>query len=216
MALEPDVLLERARSVQPGAKQHLVRAAKVDLEERTWARPIQPPPDDPFADADASQRPWLSWHPPEQPLVESPWLKELYNQVHAAIQRGNQWMADNPDPPADVAEKAVRRYLLLGHQAELLKLATAATLCPWPGCPANPAAPTGTDPLAGRFRAWQMSTDQAELPITTPAGRTWHLVPYRTDQDRLELTPAELAAVVRVAHLVGKSELEILDLRGEQ
>ncbi|MDP2659331.1 MAG: hypothetical protein Q8R28_01195 [Dehalococcoidia bacterium] len=211
MALEPDALLERARSVQPSAKQYLAQTTEA---EREGAYPIAAPADDPFAGSDPTAKPWREWNPPQPSPPNSPWLKELYNQVHVARRRGSEWLQANPDPPPEKAQKAINRYLTLGHQIELLKLVVAGTVCPWPGCPVNPAAPVGSDAEAGRFRAWQMTTGLAELLITTPAGHAWHLVPYRTGHNRHELTPADLAAVIRVAQLLGWSETDLLDLLG--
>lgn len=215
MTLNIDELLNKARTPVPSGKQYL---AQSDKPADAFGHEIHVPTDeDPFPDRPG--RPWASWSPPEPKFQPTPWLTEVYGGVRASIKKGQAWLQTSTGQPEDLVERALTRYAQLDGQVQLLELVLNILIdCPRPGaCPGHPMTPRygveGDTPEMARFRAWRLQEDRAVLTITTSAGATWHLVPWTTGQNRPELTPADLAALSRVAALTGVSEPELLDLR---
>lgn len=206
-------IFNQARPIQASSNQWMV--PKEEESAKGWTRPIPPPLDDPF-----EVKPWTGATAPK-PVATPPsrWLEHLYADLRARAHKGLDLM-EQPDLPEDKIRTYGDRVQQLAWQMHLVELVVRELApCPPTICPNRVGSGPGLH-LDASYREryiWDLrqahGAGQVALQFKTPGGRTYTLVPWRSDPRAAgELDPLDMASLARVATLAGIDEPALLDL----
>jgi hypothetical protein len=194
-------------------KKLLAQAQEVSPTGAQWFVEIQAPAEDPF-----KKQPWRGVTLPAPSTVPpSTWLSGLYTDLNNRLAQGYQ-LLDQPDLAPEKKAKFESRLDELAWQIHLMQLVARELLpCPPQTC-ANRVGgapgwihPDHRDQYVYRLKQ-AYAAGQVAITVTTPAGRQYKLVPWRSDPPVPgELDPLDMAALARVAALTGIDELIALD-----
>lgn len=201
-----DNIYSKAQSIKPSANQWMTTG-----DEKFKAIPA--PADDPFQ----TQVRKAVELPVPAAIKASAWLSGQYNDLHNRFTKGLE-LAGKPGLTEDQKASYHHRLEQIAWQIWLLE-AVARELIPCP--PTMCANRVGGAPFwlstQDRDRMVQGARDahqagQMAITLTTPAGRTYTLVPWKsTPAVAGELDPLDMAALARLGSLAGLDEMNLLD-----
>jgi hypothetical protein len=191
-------MIAEARDVTPTAGQ--------------WFAETAPPANDPFV----AKKQGVALPVPAA-IKPSSWMSQLYTDLQGRLAKGYD-MLDQAGLSDDDRAKFTRRLTQLAWQVELIRLTVREYApCPPGLCPNRVGGmpgwidPDHRDQYVREMREVHGAGLMA-VKVQTPGGRTYTLVPWRSDPPVPgELEPLDMAALARVAALAGTDELTLLD-----